>query len=119
MAGRQQKAQFVDQKTSEAACTYAALILHDDGIEVRTQRIISLKVTANNMNKLFKHLNLRVEPFWPKVFEKALKGKNVGDLLVGGGEPAAQGPATSAPVAAEAPKEAPKDTKKEKEKGTQ
>ena len=41
------------------------------------------------MNKLFKHLNLRVEPFWAKVYEKALKGKNVGDLLVGGGEPAA------------------------------
>lgn len=51
-----------------------------------------------------------MEPFWAKVFEKALKGKNVSDLFMGsaGGSGPAQG---SAPVAQTA-----QETKKEERK---
>ena len=63
------------------------------------------------MNKLFKHLSLRVEPFWPKVYEKALKGKNIGELLLGGGSSSESAPTqavagSSAPAAKDAPKTA-------------
>ena len=98
---------FADQKTSELACTYAALILHDDKQDVWE---IITKIDGNKINKLIKAANLKVEPFWAKVFEKALKGKNVSDLLVGGGAPT-QGAATVAETAAPA-KEAPKAEEK-------
>ena len=35
-----------------------------------------------------KAANVKVEPFWAKVFEKALKSRNISDLLVGGSGPA-------------------------------
>lgn len=57
---------------------------------------------------------MRVEPFWCKVYEKALQGKNIGELLVGGGAPA---PAVAAPAATSAPKEAAKAPEKKVEKG--
>ena len=72
------------------------------------------------MQALFKKVDLRVEPFWTKVYEKALKGKNIGELLVGGGAPApsaGSAPAPAASGAKEAPKEAAKVEKKV-EKGT-
>jgi large subunit ribosomal protein LP1 len=59
------------------------------------------------LQALFKVANLRVEPFWSKVYEKALKGKNIGELLVGGGAPA-----PAAQTAATATKEAPKEAAK-------
>lgn len=57
---------------SELACTYAALILHDDGIAVTAEKISSLLSAAK----------VEVEPYWPGLFERALKGRNVDDLLL-------------------------------------
>ena len=49
---------------------------------------LKIKIDANKINKLLKAANVKVEPFWAKVFEKALKSRNISDLLVGGGAPA-------------------------------
>ncbi|CAK61519.1 unnamed protein product (macronuclear) [Paramecium tetraurelia] len=100
---------IADQATSEAACTYAALILYEDNQEI----------AASKLAQVIKAANLRVEPIWTKVFEKALKGKKVGDLLHGntGNAPAAQTAAqTSAPATqqAKAPEPA-KEVKKAEE----
>lgn len=57
---------------SELACTYAALILHDDGIAVTADKISSLLTAAK----------VEVEPYWPGLFERALKGRNIDDLLL-------------------------------------
>ena len=57
---------------SELACTYAALILHDSGIAVTADKISSLLAAAK----------VEVEPYWPGLFERALKGRNVDDLLM-------------------------------------
>jgi hypothetical protein len=54
------------------ACTYAALILHDDGHQV----------TAEKINKILKAANVTVEPFWPTLFERVLKNKKLDDLIL-------------------------------------
>ena len=55
-----------------------------------------------------------VEPYWPMLFVKALKGANIGDMLsnVAAAAPAAGPVAAGAGPAAEAPKE---EEKKEEE----
>ncbi|CAF1716294.1 unnamed protein product [Brassica oleracea var. botrytis] len=52
--------------TSELAYTYAALILHDDGIEI----------TAEKIAKLVKAANVNVESYWPSLFAKLCQKKN-------------------------------------------
>ncbi|WZZ84928.1 hypothetical protein YC2023_113507 [Brassica napus] len=49
--------------TSELAYTYAALILHDDGIEI----------TAEKIAKLVKAANVNVESYWPSLFAKLFR----------------------------------------------
>ena len=70
------------------------------------------------MNKIIKASNNEVEPYWPMLFAKALKGQDVGALLTnlcsagGGGGATPAGDATVAVVAAEEPevkKEEPED----------
>ncbi|KAJ3081907.1 60S acidic ribosomal protein P1, partial [Quaeritorhiza haematococci] len=93
-------------QASEAACVYAALILHDDGVEI----------TADKMRSLISAAGVDVEPIWPTLFEKALAGKDIGSFLmnVGAGAVAAA-PAAGAPAAAggAAPAEEKKEAKKE------
>ena len=114
MASKTVKAQFADEQTTQLACTYAALILADGGVDVCNTIVLNYKIKATQIEKLIKATGLKVEPFWPKVYEKALKGKNVNDLLAGGSDEAP----SSAPVAARAA-EAPKvEAKKVVEKGT-
>ena len=66
----------LDQNT--LAVSYAALILHDEG----------LPISAENINKLVKAANVEVESFWPGMFAKALQSANVGELIssVGSGK---------------------------------
>ena len=87
----------------ELACTYAALILHDDGLEI----------TAEKLSKVIKASGNEVEPYWPMLFAKALKGQDVGELLtnLASAGPAAGPAAAAGPVAVE--EEAPKEEKKE------
>jgi len=71
----------------EYACTFASLILHDEGVDI----------TADKIKKLVEVSGNKVESYWPGLFAKALQGKNIADLLAGGGAPAQ----TAGPVATE------------------
>nr|GEX75578.1 60S acidic ribosomal protein P1-like [Tanacetum cinerariifolium] len=94
----------------ELACTYATLILSDDGIPV----------TAEKIATILKAANVETESYWPSLFAKLAEKKNIEDLIVnvgaggGGGAapavaaPAAGGAAAAAP-AAEEKKEEPKE----------
>ncbi|KAF4760373.1 hypothetical protein HAV15_007105 [Penicillium sp. str.  len=71
--------------TAELACSYAALILADDGIEVSADKIQTL-ITAANVQE--------VEPIWSTIFARALEGKDIKELLTNVGS---AGPAAAAP----------------------
>mmetsp|Transcript_41015 Transcript_41015/g.116827 ORF Transcript_41015/g.116827 Transcript_41015/m.116827 type:complete len:115 (+) Transcript_41015:42-386(+) len=94
----------------ELAVTYAALILHDDG----------LPITADKISTLVKAAGVKIENYWPALFAKFLQNKNIDDLLsnVGAGGGAAAAPVAAAPAAGktEAKVEAKKEEKKEPEK---
>ncbi|KAK8560948.1 hypothetical protein V6N13_026383 [Hibiscus sabdariffa] len=98
--------------TGEIACTYAALILHDDGISITAEKIATLVKAAN----------VSVESYWPSLFAKLLEKVNVDDLITsvgsggGGGAPvavSASSGAASGGAAAAAPAV---EEKKEEEK---
>merc|ERR1711966_164050 len=57
--------------TSQLACTYAAIILHDDG----------MAVSADNIKALVSAAGCTVESYWPMLFAKALDGKDIDTLL--------------------------------------
>ena len=61
--------------TSELACTYAALILHDDGIPVTEEKIAALVKAAG----------VSIEPYWPNIFAKLLSKTSVEDLIMNAG----------------------------------
>merc|ERR1711868_153818 len=80
--------------SSELACTYAALILNDDGIDI----------TADKLTAILKAAKVDVEPFWPGLFAGALKDVDVTSLIsnIGSGAGAA---AAGGGAAEDAPKE--------------
>ena len=85
---------------AELACTYAALILHDDGIAI----------TADKIATIVKAAGVEIEPYWPTLFAKLLERKSIEDLItnVGGGgaaPAAAAGGAAAGGAAAEEEKE--------------
>uniref|UniRef100_A0A7N0UIQ6 60S acidic ribosomal protein P1 n=1 Tax=Kalanchoe fedtschenkoi TaxID=63787 RepID=A0A7N0UIQ6_KALFE len=95
---------------SELACTYASLLLHDDGIPITAEKIAAVVKAAN----------VAVESYWPSLFAKLVEKRNIEDLIVnvgsgGGGAPvavAASGgaaPAAAAAPAVEEKKEEPKE----------
>ncbi|KAJ5670328.1 Ribosomal protein 60S [Penicillium sp. IBT 18751x] len=91
--------------TAELACSYAALILADEGLEISADKIQTL-IGAAKVEE--------IEPIWATIFAKALEGKDVKDLLtnVGSAGPAAAGGAPAAGGAA-APAEAVAEEKEE------
>jgi len=78
--------------TDALACTYAALILHDDGIPI----------TDDKISAIIKAAGIEYEAYWPGLFATMLKDKNVEDLLMAsasaGAAPAAAAPAAAAPA---------------------
>ncbi|KAK7285729.1 hypothetical protein RJT34_20509 [Clitoria ternatea] len=74
----------------ETACSYAAIILNDDGIPV----------TAENISSLLKVAKINVESYWPSLFEKLAQKKNLGDLIANAGGGGASVAVAAAPVAA-------------------
>ncbi|XP_008800672.1 60S acidic ribosomal protein P1-like [Phoenix dactylifera] len=93
--------------TGELACSYAALILHDDGIAI----------TAEKISTLVKAANLKIDSYWAPLFAKLLEKRSVDDLILsvgsgGGGSPVA----VSAPAGgAAAPAAAPEAEEKKEE----
>ncbi|KAJ4728026.1 60S acidic ribosomal protein P1-like [Melia azedarach] len=95
----------------EVACTYACLILHDDGIPI----------TAEKIAQLVKAANVTVESYWPSLFAKLVEKRNIDDLItnVGSGSGAAvavaapAGGAGGAAAAAAPPPEEKKEEPKE------
>ncbi|XP_068331191.1 large ribosomal subunit protein P1-like [Pyrus communis] len=88
--------------TAELACSYAAMILQDDGVSI----------TAEKIGALVKSANVSVESCWPGLFAKLAEKRNLEDLFLNacatGGSPpvavppsaAGAGGATSAAVPA-------------------
>ena len=87
----------------ELCCSYAALMLHDDGLEITDEKI----------SKIIKASGNTVEPYWPMLFAKALKGANVGELLTNIASAAPAAGAGPAAAGGAAPAEAVKEEKKE------
>jgi len=84
----------------ELACTYAALLLHDGELEI----------TEEKLNKVITASGNSVEGYWPGLFAKALRGKNISELLTNAGS------ASSAPAASAAPTTSAPAAKKEEPK---
>merc|ERR1719284_2151722 len=93
----------------ELCCSYAALMLHDDGLEITAEKLAAVIKASNNT----------VEPYWPMLFAKALKGQDVGALLSnigsagGGGGAAGPADAGAGAGAAAADDEPKKEEKKD------
>merc|ERR1711988_1503379 len=84
----------VRMSAGELACTYAALILFDDGQEV----------SEDKLKALLNGAKVQYESYWPSLFSKALAGQDLGAILtkpVGGGGGGCGGPAASGAAAAE------------------
>ncbi|KAK6155480.1 hypothetical protein DH2020_009752 [Rehmannia glutinosa] len=72
----------------ELACTYASLILHDDGIAVTAEKIATLVKAAN----------LTVESYWPSLFAKLCEKRNIEDLVMNVGSGGGAAVAVAAPA---------------------
>ncbi|OQE25595.1 hypothetical protein PENSTE_c006G06853 [Penicillium steckii] len=92
--------------TAELACSYAALILADEGIEVTADKLQTLIGAAKVPE---------IEPIWTSIFAKALEGKDIKELLTNVGSAGPAAPAGAAAGGAAAPADAPEE-KKEEEK---
>ncbi|CAL5219839.1 g1754 [Coccomyxa viridis] len=57
--------------SSELACVYASLILHDDGLDI----------TGDNIQTLVKAAGVSVEPYWPNLFAKLFEKRSIADLI--------------------------------------
>ncbi|XP_039030978.1 60S acidic ribosomal protein P1-like [Hibiscus syriacus] len=75
---------------SEAACSYAALILHDDGIPITAEKIATIVKVAN----------VSVESYWPGLFAKLFEKCDIENLITNVGAGGGGAPVAAAPVAA-------------------
>merc|ERR1719355_203748 len=85
------------EQSDELLCTYAAMILHDDGAEINQE----------NLNTLIKAANCSVEGYWPALFSKLCNNVGMENLFKmgggggGGGGAAAGGAAAGGEAAKE------------------
>jgi len=96
-------ANLTKEKIDELACTYAAFILHDEGIPI----------TGDKIKELTQAAGVTVEPFWPTLFAKFLTSKSVSEILSNIGGSASSGAAASSEAPAAAAEEAKEEKKKE------
>merc|ERR1711928_5260 len=88
----------------ELACVYAALVLLDDDVAI----------TAEKISTILKAAEVKVEPYWPGLFAKALEGVDVKALITNDGSGAGAAPAGGAPAAASSGAPAAVEKKEEK-----
>jgi len=69
------RSHLVHLGNDELAVTYAALVLADAGVPV----------TAASISAVVKAAGVTVQPFWPALFERVLKTKNLDDLILNAG----------------------------------
>merc|ERR1712035_289739 len=98
--------------SAELACTYAALILNDDDVEITGDKITAILMAAN----------VDFEPFWPSLFAGALKDVDVRSLITNigsgvGSGPAAGGDAAAADAPAEEAKKAESSSEEDDDMG--
>merc|ERR1711924_571439 len=70
--------QAVRMSAGELGCTYAALILHDDGLEL----------SEENLKTLLNKAGVVYESYWPSLYAKMLSTNDIGELIAkpsGGG----------------------------------
>eukprot|EP00892_Ulva_mutabilis_P000368 jgi/Ulvmu1/10331/UM061_0014.1 len=93
--------------TAEQACTYAACILHDDGVEV----------TADNIKAILAAANVTVDGYWPMLFAKILEKKSLDDFIsnIGSAPAAGAAPAAAAGGGGDAPAAEEKKVEEESE----
>ncbi|EFC48875.1 60S acidic ribosomal protein P1 [Naegleria gruberi] len=96
---------YTKDKVDELACTYAAFILHDEGINI----------TADKIKTLTEAAGVTVEPFWPSVFAKFFSKHPVSDILSNIGGSASSGAAVAASTDAPATAAAVEEKKPEPE----
>ena len=85
----------------ELVCSYAALMLHDDGLEITDEKLKKvIKATGND-----------VDAYWPALFAKALKSAKIDELLA---NVVTAGPASGPVAAGGAGDAAPAEEKEEK-----
>merc|ERR1712001_488929 len=94
-----------EKMSAELACTYAALILNDDDVEI----------TGDKISTILKAANVQFEPFWPSLFAGALKDVNVRELITNIGSGVGTGGGGGAAAAGGAAEEAPKEEEKKEE----
>merc|ERR1712227_481663 len=98
--------------SAELACTYAALILNDDDVEI----------TGDKITAILKAANVEFEQFWPSLFAGALKDVDVRSLITNIGSGVGSGPAAGGAAAAggdAAAAEAPKEEAKKAESSSE
>merc|ERR1712137_1286009 len=78
-----------EKMSAELACTYAALILNDDDVEI----------TGDKITAILKAANVEFEPFWPSLFAGALKDVDVRSLITNIGSGVGSGPAAGGAAA--------------------
>ncbi|EDR22852.1 60S acidic ribosomal protein P1, putative [Entamoeba dispar SAW760] len=90
----------------ELAVALATLLIHEAGKEI----------TAEHINNVLHHANVKVEGFWPIVMAKALANADIEDLIMNTAAPvAAVAPAAAAATESETKEEKKEDKKEEEE----
>ena len=97
--------QLPEQTRDQMAVVFTTLLLHDDGQEL----------SEENVKKVIAATGIKIAPYWPSLFLKAIQGRDLSTLLtVGGGSggaaPAQSGATGQAPAPAQAAK--PKEEEK-------
>merc|ERR1712055_160932 len=100
---------FGYKMSAELACTYAALILNDDDVEI----------TGDKITAILKAANVDFEPFWPSLFAGALKDVDVRSLITNIGSGVGSGPAAGGATGAAAADAAPAEEEKKKESSSE
>jgi large subunit ribosomal protein LP1 len=100
--------QLPENTRDQYACVFATLLLHDSEQEV----------SEESVKKVIAAAGIKVQPYWPSMFVKAIGDRDVSTLLsVGGGAPAQGAPAQGNAPKVEAAKEEPKEEPQEESIG--